>query len=82
MAPVMANVARKAKVKVDNVEVTSHVSIGKDPSDGGFQLAVRLDVKIPGIERSQAEDLARQAHDFCPYSKATRGNIDVELNVI
>ncbi|MGG1651332.1 organic hydroperoxide resistance protein [Paenibacillus sp. NRS-1783] len=78
----LANVARKAKIKVDHVEVTSHVSIGKDPSDGGFQLAVRLDVKIPGIERSQAEDLARQAHDFCPYSKATRGNIDVELNVI
>ncbi|MDO7907287.1 organic hydroperoxide resistance protein [Paenibacillus sp. JX-17] len=78
----LANVARKEKVKLENVEVTSNVSIGKDPSDGGFRLAVRLDVSIPGVDRAQAEDLARKAHDFCPYSKATRGNIEVELNVI
>lgn len=78
----LANVARKAGVKLGDVVVTSNVSIGKDPEDDGFKLAVRLDVNIEGIERSQAEELARKAHEFCPYSKATRGNIDVVLNVV
>ncbi|GIP44543.1 organic hydroperoxide resistance protein [Paenibacillus sp. J45TS6] len=78
----LSNIARKEGVKISDVEITSNVMIGKDPKDDGFQLAVRLDVKIPGIDRAQAEDLAKKAHDFCPYSKATRGNIPVELNVI
>lgn len=78
----LANVARKEGVKLQDVEVTSNVMIGKDDSDGGFKLAVKLDIRIPGVDRTQAEDLARKAHNFCPYSKATRGNIDVELNVI
>ncbi|MEK5640672.1 Ohr subfamily peroxiredoxin [Paenibacillus rhizosphaerae] len=78
----LANVARQAGVKLNDVEVTSNVMIGKDESDGGFRLAARLDIKLPGIEREQAEELAKKAHEFCPYSKATRGNIDVELNVI
>lgn len=78
----LANIARKEGVKLQDVEVASNVSIGKDESDGGFKLAVRLDVKLPGIERAQAQDLAEKAHAFCPYSKATRGNIEVELNVL
>ncbi|MFC3748510.1 organic hydroperoxide resistance protein [Paenibacillus sp. GCM10012306] len=78
----LANIARKEGVKLQEVEVTSNVMIGKDDSDGGFKLAVRLDVKIPGIDKAQAEDLAKKAHAFCPYSKATRGNIEVELNVV
>ncbi|MBO2943722.1 organic hydroperoxide resistance protein [Paenibacillus sp. F411] len=78
----LANVARKEGVKLDNVTVHSQVMIGKDDSDGGFKLAVKLNVDMPGIDRAQAEDLAKKAHDFCPYSKATRGNIDVELNVV
>ncbi|MFF2908721.1 organic hydroperoxide resistance protein [Paenibacillus sp. NPDC057934] len=78
----LANIARKEGVKLQEVEVTSNVMIGKDDSDGGFKLAVRLDVKIPGVDKAQAEDLAKKAHAFCPYSKATRGNIEVELNVI
>lgn len=78
----LSNVARKEGVKLNDVEVTTNVMIGKDESDGGFMLAVRLDVTLPGIERAQAEDLVKKAHDFCPYSKATRGNIDVELNVV
>ncbi|SDL60119.1 peroxiredoxin, Ohr subfamily [Paenibacillus jilunlii] len=69
-------------MKLQDVVVTSNVLIGKDESDGGFKLAVKLDVSLPGIERAQAEDLARKAHEFCPYSKATRGNIEVELNVL
>ncbi|AIQ16379.1 MULTISPECIES: organic hydroperoxide resistance protein [Paenibacillus] len=78
----LANIARKEGVKLQDVEVTANVSIGKDDSDGGFRLAVRMDVKLPGIDRAQAEDLAEKAHAFCPYSKATRGNIEVELNVL
>ncbi|CQR53597.1 peroxiredoxin, Ohr subfamily [Paenibacillus riograndensis SBR5] len=78
----LANIARKEGVKLQDVVVTSNVLIGKDESDGGFKLAVKLDVSLPGIERAKAEDLARKAHEFCPYSKATRGNIEVELNVL
>ncbi|OKP80622.1 Ohr subfamily peroxiredoxin [Paenibacillus sp. P3E] len=78
----LANIARKEGVKLQDVVVTSNVLIGKDESDGGFKLAVRLDVSLPGIERAKAEDLAEKAHAFCPYSKATRGNIEVELNVL
>lgn len=78
----LANIARKEGVKLQDVVVTSNVLIGKDESDGGFKLAVKLDISLPGIDRAQAEELAAKAHEFCPYSKATRGNIEVELNVI
>lgn len=78
----LSNIARKEGVTLHDVEINSNVMIGKDESDGGFRLAVRMDIKMPGIERSQAEELAKKAHAFCPYSKATRGNIDVELNVV
>lgn len=78
----LANIARKEGVKLQDVEVTSNVSIGKDDSDGGFMLSVRMDVKLPGIEKAKAEELAKKAHEFCPYSKATRGNIEVELKIV
>ncbi|MEO3946820.1 organic hydroperoxide resistance protein [Gorillibacterium sp. CAU 1737] len=78
----LSAIARKEKVSLSNPEVTASISIGKDESDGGFRLAAKLEVKLPGIERSQAEDLANKAHAFCPYSKATRGNIDVEIQVV
>jgi len=78
----LANIARKEGVALKDVTIHSQVMIGKDETDDGFKLAVKLRIEMPGIERSQAEELAKKAHDFCPYSKATRGNIDVELNVI
>lgn len=81
-ASALANVAEKAGVNAENAEVTHHVGIGKDESDGVFKLAVEIDVKLPGVERSQAQELLHQAHDFCPYSKATRGNIEVKLNLV
>lgn len=81
-ASALANVARKAGVKAEDAEVTHHVSIGKDEEDGGFRLAVQIDVKLPGVERAKAQELLHQAHDFCPYSKATRGNIEVKLNLV
>lgn len=78
----LANIARKEGVKLQDVEVTSNVSIGKDDSDGGFMLSVQMDVKLPGIEKAKAEELAKKAHEFCPYSKATRGNIEVEFKIV
>jgi len=50
--------------------------------DGGYFLSARLNVSLPGIEREVAEALVEEAHQTCPYSKATRGNIDVEINLV
>jgi Ohr subfamily peroxiredoxin len=72
-------VARNAKTPITGSTVEAHVSIGKDET-GGFGLAVELHVNIPNMELSQAEELVRQAHQVCPYSKATRGNIEVNLH--
>jgi Ohr subfamily peroxiredoxin len=73
-------VARHEKTKVDGSSVTAEVSIGKQ--DNGFGLAVELVVSLPGIERTTAEKLVDAAHQMCPYSNATRGNIDVTLTVV
>lgn len=73
-------VAGKAKVKLDDAtNVTVQVGFGKD-SEGGFGLTGKIVGYLPGLEQSQAEDLVQQAHGVCPYSKATRGNIDVEVS--
>jgi Ohr subfamily peroxiredoxin len=72
-------VARSEKVKLDGSSVAGEVSIGKQGE--GFGLAVALVVSLPGIEREQAQKLAEAAHQVCPYSKATRGNIDVDVKV-
>lgn len=50
--------------------------------DGGYFLAARLNVSLPGIERDTAQALVNDAHQICPYSKATRDNIDVAINVV
>lgn len=72
-------VARKEKVKVDGSTVTAEVGIG--PDGQGYGLAVELVVALPGVERETAEKLVDAAHQVCPYSNATRGNIDVVLRV-
>ncbi|MDT0331853.1 organic hydroperoxide resistance protein [Nocardiopsis lambiniae] len=72
-------VARKAKADVDGSTIESHVSLGK--SDEGLDLEVELDVTIPGIDQAKAEELVEAAHQMCPYSRATRGNIEVKLSV-
>ena len=61
--------------------VKASVSLLPD-GKGGFQLGVSLSVHIPGIENAQAYELVEKAHQICPYSNATRGNIDVQLEVI
>ncbi|MHA3614194.1 organic hydroperoxide resistance protein [Yersinia enterocolitica] len=73
-------VASKEKVKIpDDVSIEGTVGIGAIPT--GFGIEVQLDISLPGIERSVAEDLVKKAHVVCPYSNATRGNIDVTLNI-
>lgn len=61
--------------------VTAKVSIGKK-EDGGFMLAVEMDVKITGVEKKEAEELVKEAHQVCPYSNATRNNVEVTLKVL
>ncbi|HHH0219015.1 TPA: organic hydroperoxide resistance protein [Yersinia enterocolitica] len=73
-------VASKEKVKIpDDASIEGTVGIGAIPT--GFGIEVQLDISLPGIQRSVAEDLVKKAHVVCPYSNATRGNIDVTLNI-
>ena len=51
-------------------------------AEGGFGLTVSLDVSLPGLDKATAQSLVDKAHQVCPYSNATRGNIDVKLKVI
>ena len=72
-------VARRQKVETGETEIDSKVSL--HPAKGGhFELSVSLDVSMPSVEDAdQAAELVRTAHKVCPYSNATRGNIDVAL---
>lgn len=73
-------VASKEKVKIPaEASIEGIVGIGEIPN--GFGIEVQLDISLPGVERSVAEDLVKKAHVVCPYSNATRGNIDVTLNI-
>lgn len=66
------------KLKDTQVAVTVH--FGKT-EDGGFGIAADIKVHIPNVEKEIAEKLVTEAHNFCPYSKATRGNIEVNLSL-
>jgi Ohr subfamily peroxiredoxin len=72
-------VARQNDIELGDVSVTAEVSIGKDGD--GFALATRIRGHLPGMDRARAEELMQRAHAACPYSKATRGNLPVELVV-
>lgn len=73
-------VAAQEKVDVTGASVTANVDIGH-PSDGGFALEAELTGRLPTLSRAEAEELMQKAHQICPYSKATRGNMDVKLSV-
>ncbi len=78
MKAVSANVG--VKVPVD---ATVSAEIGFGPrSEGGYGITADLTVSLPGIEREAAERLVQAAHEVCPYSNATRGNVDVGLSVV
>jgi lipoyl-dependent peroxiredoxin len=61
-------------------QISAQVGIG--PISTGFALRVKLEISLPGLPLAQAKELVEKAHQVCPYSNATRGNIDVELIVI
>ncbi|MGV4413318.1 organic hydroperoxide resistance protein [Chryseobacterium sp. T1] len=73
-------VINKSKIKTGETTITAKVSIGQI-ENGGFGLAVELHANIPGVELDVAQDLVDKAHQVCPYSNATRGNIEVKLTV-
>ncbi len=70
-------VAREKKVDIADSSVGSRVHLSN--VDGGFELSVELEVVLPHLEHAQAQELADAAHQVCPYSKATRGNIEVRV---
>ena len=77
----MAVVGRRMGVDTSDSEVTGRVTIGTI-GHGGFGLAVELDVHIPGVDEATAQKVADAAHEVCPYSNATRGNIEVTLKIV
>ena len=72
------HVVRLQKIVLSSVSITAEVGIGRDKS-GGFALEVTLILKVSGIDQVSADALIQEAHQVCPYSKATRGNIKVSL---
>jgi len=77
----MKFVAGRDKIQIPS-DTTVQGSVGIGPIPNGFGIEVELQVSLPGMERSQAETLVERAHVVCPYSNATRNNIDVRLKVV
>ncbi|OEZ00180.1 MULTISPECIES: organic hydroperoxide resistance protein [Stenotrophomonas] len=74
-------VAGQAKVALPaETSITGNVGIGQIPT--GFGIEVELQINVPGLDRAQVEELVQKAHIVCPYSNATRGNIDVTLTIV
>jgi osmotically inducible protein OsmC len=73
--------ARKRKVTVSEAAIDAEVHLHLAGSDN-YSLSARLNVGLPGVGRDVAEQLVKDAEQLCPYSKATRGNIDVAINIV
>lgn len=73
-------VARMDKTKLEHTEITAEVSLGKN-ENGDLDLAVKMIADIQGVDREKAQELLEKAHQVCPYSRATRGNIEVTLSL-
>ncbi|MFB9080157.1 organic hydroperoxide resistance protein [Flavobacterium procerum] len=69
-----------SKIQTGETSVAAKVSIGQH-QDGGYGLAAELDVNIPGVTIEQAQELTQKAHQICPYSNATRSNMEVKLSM-
>ncbi|MBX2993451.1 MAG: organic hydroperoxide resistance protein [Bdellovibrionaceae bacterium] len=77
----MKFVAGQEKIKLpDDTSITGIVGIGQIP--GGFGIETELQVSIPGMDKAQAQALVEKAHKVCPYSNATRGNMDVKFTIL
>ncbi len=75
----VAFIAKQQGIELGTVTVKSSVDLNKD--DSGFSLGAVMDVQLEGMDAEKAKKLVQDTHAFCPYSKATRGNIDVTLKV-
>lgn len=73
-------IAGRAKADATDTEVVADVSIHAN-EQGGFDLSVQLEVTVPNVDEATARQLVEQAHQVCPYSNATRGNIEVTLTI-
>jgi lipoyl-dependent peroxiredoxin len=74
-------VGRRLKLDVADSAVTARVGLGMNDA-GGFTLEVELEAEFPNLERTDAEELVAKAHQVCPYSNATRNNVEVTLTVV
>lgn len=74
----LLSASRRLKKPIESSSITSQVGIGPNGS-GGFGLSVTMHIYLQGVDRADAEALVATAHQVCPYSNATRGNIDVNL---
>jgi lipoyl-dependent peroxiredoxin len=77
----MKAVAPKVGVSVP-AETAINTEVDLGPTAQGYGVAVRMNISLPGLERAKAEQLVAEAHKVCPYSNATRNNIDVKLNIV
>jgi Ohr subfamily peroxiredoxin len=78
----LLRVARERKAPIRESSVTAHVGIGRE-DNGYFKLVVELEISVPNRDRAEVSELVRIAHEeVCPYSRATRGNIDVNVRVV
>ncbi|GAB4083558.1 organic hydroperoxide resistance protein [Myceligenerans cantabricum] len=77
----LKRVAQQEKTAISDTSVTAEVGIGPN-ADGGFGLEAVLTVEIGGVDTPTAERLAAAAHQVCPYSNATRGNVPTDLKVV
>ncbi len=73
--------ARNRKINLP-ADIAIDAEVDLNLADGGYFLGIRLNVSVPGVEPAIAHALVNEAHQLCPYSKATRGNVDVAINLV
>lgn len=73
--------ARNRKINLP-ADIAIDAEVDLNLADGGYFLGIRLNVSVPGVEPAIAQALVNEAHQLCPYSKATRGNVDVAINLV
>ncbi len=79
----MAAVARRQKIRLPvDMAIDAEVDLIQIVADGMYLLRARLNVSLPGVERELALSIVNDAHRICPYSRATRGNIEVAINLV
>jgi osmotically inducible protein OsmC len=80
-ASAIALAARNRRIALP-ADVAIDAEVDLNLGDGGYTLAARLNVSVPGVARNVAQSLVTEAQEICPYSRATRGNIDVTINLV